>query len=149
MLINPIQDGPFRGCSSWGEMAKRSPSLKSVTHPAMMKLDTVIPYLKKIQKIYKSRDTPLEFCWPKHFLSKKSLIVGIIYRPPNQSNFLEIINANFEKLDADIKELYILGHFNINMCQNNKYVILDDNMVSSKFISSCIKNNHQLGLCNL
>ena len=32
------------------------------TYPAMMKLGTVIPYPKKIQKIYESRDTPLEFC---------------------------------------------------------------------------------------
>ena len=37
-------------------------TLKSVTHPTMMKLGTVIPYLKEIQKIYKSRDTPFEFC---------------------------------------------------------------------------------------
>ena len=29
------------------------------THPAMMKLGTVIPYLKMLQKIYESRDTPL------------------------------------------------------------------------------------------
>ena len=28
----------------------------------MMKRGIVIPYLKKIQKIYKSRDTFLEFC---------------------------------------------------------------------------------------
>ena len=27
----------------------------------MMKLGTVIPYLKKIQKIHETRDTPLEF----------------------------------------------------------------------------------------
>ena len=27
-----------------------------------IKLGTVIPYPKKIQKIYESRDTPLEFC---------------------------------------------------------------------------------------
>ena len=32
------------------------------TYPTMMKLGTVIPYLKKIQKIYKSCNTPLEFC---------------------------------------------------------------------------------------
>ena len=32
------------------------------TYPAMMKLGTVIPYLKKIEKIYESRDTPPEFC---------------------------------------------------------------------------------------
>ena len=30
--------------------------------PPMMKLGTVIPYLKGISKIYKSRDTTLEFC---------------------------------------------------------------------------------------
>ena len=30
--------------------------------PIMMKLDIVIPYQKKIQKVYKSRDKPLEFC---------------------------------------------------------------------------------------
>ena len=28
----------------------------------MLKLGTVIPYLRKIQKMYKSRDTSLEFC---------------------------------------------------------------------------------------
>ena len=28
----------------------------------------IISYLKKFQKLYESRDTPLEFCWYKHFL---------------------------------------------------------------------------------
>ena len=32
------------------------------TNPTMMKFGTVIPYLRKIQKMYKSRDTSLEFC---------------------------------------------------------------------------------------
>ena len=32
------------------------------TYPAMMKLAIVLPYLKKIQRIYESRDTLLEFC---------------------------------------------------------------------------------------
>ena len=31
----------------WG---KKTPSLKSVTYPTVMKLSTVIPYLKKIEK---------------------------------------------------------------------------------------------------
>ena len=31
-------------------------------YPAMMKLGTVIPYPKKIPKIYESRDIPYEFC---------------------------------------------------------------------------------------
>ena len=32
------------------------------TYPSSMKPGTVIPYLKKIQKIYKSRDKPLKIC---------------------------------------------------------------------------------------
>ena len=32
------------------------------TYPTMMKLGTVIPYLRQIQKMYKSRDTFLGFC---------------------------------------------------------------------------------------
>ena len=47
--LNPVQDG--------------SPLPKIYrTYPTIMKLDTVIPYLEKIQKIYKSCDTLLEFC---------------------------------------------------------------------------------------
>ena len=60
-LLNPIQDGLFRGCSGM-EWAKRPPIPKIChTYPTMMKLGTVIPYLKKIQKLYISRDTPLAF----------------------------------------------------------------------------------------
>ena len=41
---------------------KGLPFLKSVRYPTMTKLGTVIPYLKKIQKLYESRDTPSEYC---------------------------------------------------------------------------------------
>ena len=47
LYFNPIQDGFFRG---------------KKTYPTVMKLGTVIPYLTKIQKMYKSRETSLEFC---------------------------------------------------------------------------------------
>ena len=59
-LLKPIQDGHFRGCSRIGEGAgaKRStlPKICDI-NPTVMKLGTVIPYLKKIQKIYESRGT--------------------------------------------------------------------------------------------
>ena len=38
-------------------------------YPTMMKLGTVIRYLKKIQKIYESRDTLLEFRWHQQFFT--------------------------------------------------------------------------------
>ena len=45
-----------------GGEAKRPPPPKIChTYPVMMKFGTVIPYLKKVQKIYKSWETPLEF----------------------------------------------------------------------------------------
>ena len=59
--------GFFGAAHGWGE-AKRPPLPKiCLTYPAMMKLGTVTPYPKKIQKIYESRDTPLEFSRHQHF----------------------------------------------------------------------------------
>ena len=66
-----------------------------------------------------------------------------MYRPPSQTNFLEILNMTFEKVDVDKKEIYILSDFNINMYHNNRYIVRDDNTISSKFLSHDIKNYHQ------
>ena len=53
--------GDAHGCGRG--VPKRPHLLKTChTYPTMMKLGTVTSYLKKIQKIYESRDTPLEFC---------------------------------------------------------------------------------------
>ena len=63
--LNLIQDGLFQGCSRMGGGQKiPPPPLPKICHtyPTMIKLGTVIPYLKKIQKLYESRDTSLEFC---------------------------------------------------------------------------------------
>ena len=60
-----MQDGLFRGCSRMGG------GLSHIRHtyPTMMNLGTGIPYVKMIQKIYKSRDTSLEQKWlPQVFL---------------------------------------------------------------------------------
>ena len=55
--------GIFGAGHEWVGRAKRLLLPKIChTYPTMMKLGTVIPCLKKIQKVYKSRDTPLELC---------------------------------------------------------------------------------------
>ena len=63
-FINPIQDGLFLGCSQMGREGGQKGLLPKICHtyPTMMKLGTVIPHPKKIQKTYESRDTPLDFC---------------------------------------------------------------------------------------
>ena len=50
------------GCSRIGGTKKASLPKICLTYPTMMTLGTVMHYPKKIQKIYKSRDTSLEFC---------------------------------------------------------------------------------------
>ena len=56
--------GIFGAGHGWGGgSTKRRPLLKIChRYPTMMKLGTVTPYLKEIQKIYESRDTPPDFC---------------------------------------------------------------------------------------
>ena len=60
---------------SWSKNKGPPPPLKSVTHILHWWNLAVIPYRKKIQKIHKSCDTSLEFCWNQHFL--KSAIFSI------------------------------------------------------------------------
>ena len=61
----------------------------------------------------------LEISLPK----SKPVTVGIVYRSPSQTSFLETINENFYKLDTISKETYTLDDFNINLYLNNKYIL--------------------------
>ena len=47
--------------------------------------------------------------------NSKAIAVGTIYRPPNQSNFLEALNENMNKINSISNEIYILGDFNMNL----------------------------------
>ena len=72
--VNHIQVGSFWGCSRIGVQKCPLPKICH-TYPTMMKLyarnfSTVIPYLTKIQNIYKSRDKPIKFCWHQYFFTK-------------------------------------------------------------------------------
>ena len=54
--------GFFGAAHGWG--GQKGPPLLKIcqTYPTMINLGTVIPYPKKIQKMYESRDTSLKFC---------------------------------------------------------------------------------------
>ena len=70
-IFNLIQDGLFRSCSKMG--SKKVPFSKIChTYPTIMKLDTAVRYLKRIHKIYKSRETPHDLCWYQLFFHRKS-----------------------------------------------------------------------------
>ena len=73
--VNHIQDGSF--WAAHGSGCKNAHLHKIChTYPKMMKLGTVIPYLTKIQNIYKSRDTPINFCWHPYFFTKNHQLIS-------------------------------------------------------------------------
>ena len=53
----------------------------------------------------------------------KIFLVGTIYRPPSQNNFLELLNSNMNKINSVDNEIYILGDFNINLFLNGSYIL--------------------------
>ena len=65
----------FGAAHGW-DGGKKAPLPKiSHTHPTMMKLCTVMPYLRKIQKICESCDTHPHFCWHQHFFTGNQQIL--------------------------------------------------------------------------
>ena len=64
--------------------------------------------------------------------STKPVVVGTIYRPPNQTNFKDIFNKNLSKVDTNNAQ--ILGDFNINLWQNGKYVFQKQNLLSCQSV---------------
>ena len=72
----------------------------------------------------------------------KPITVGIIYRPPNQSKFLDIFEENLPKLNTSYREIYFLGDFNINLFENGKYVFQKSSS-NNKNLDSFTKKYHE------
>ena len=69
--------GFFGAAHGLGAQKSPPPPLHKIcyTYPTMMKLGTVILYPKRIQKLYESHDTLLEFCWHLHFFTGNQQIL--------------------------------------------------------------------------
>ena len=68
-VFQPYPGWAFSGLLTDGRGGKKAPLPKIChTYPTTIKLGTVIPYPRKIKKIYESRDTPLD----QHFFHRKS-----------------------------------------------------------------------------
>ena len=69
----------------------------------------------------------------------KPITVGIIYKPPDQTRFLEILSDSLNSLNMLSEEWHILGDLNINLYQEsstfgqeNKNIIKRANRISSE-----------------
>ena len=75
--------------------------------------------------------------------NSKPITIGTIYRQPNQSNFLEILNENMNKIDLISNEIYILGNFRINLSLNYSDIFSNKSMLNNKSISSDVKSYYE------
>ena len=75
------------------------------------------------------------------------MTVGIVYRPPSQTSFLETMNEHFYKRDTINKETNILGDFNINLYLNNKYVFEKCSTIVSETIPYDVRKYQEF--CNV
>ena len=75
----------------------------------------------------------IEHVYINLFIPKmKPILIGIFYRPPGQDNFLEILTNDLNLLDIGRNEIYLLGDFNINLLQDNKYILKENLACKSK-----------------
>ena len=84
-------------------------------------------YVKK-DRAYNIRSNLIQSCENifVELLLPKSLpiLVGIIYRPPNQSDFLEKIATSFQDIhNLNDQEIHILGDLNYNLFENGNYIL--------------------------
>ena len=60
--------------------------------------------------------------------NSKPILVGIVYRPSDQSGFLDkLSNAINNTTNFDSQEVYILGDFNINLINTKTSIMVSDN----------------------
>ena len=81
-------------------------------------------------------------CFFEIFIPKvKPIAIGIFYRPPNE-NF-NIFSNEFQQFDSKTNEIYLLGDFNINLLQNGKFILKENQSYKLKSSSSALVNKYK------
>ena len=68
------------------------------------------------------------------------IAIGTFYRPPNEKDFLNIFSNEFQQTDNKTNEIYLLGDFNINLLQNGKFIIKENQSYKLKSSSAALVN---------
>ena len=79
----------------------------------------------------------------------KPILVSILYRPPNQQKFLEMLSSGLEKLELEKQEAYMLGDFNINLMQDGAYAFNKKCIIQGKTTLQNPLLKPLFELCNL
>ena len=73
----------------------------------------------------------------------KPIAIGIFCRPPNANDFLDIFSNDFQQIDRKTNEIYLPGDFNINLLQNGKFILIENQSYKLKNASSALVNKYK------
>ena len=79
------------------------------TYPTILTLGSLISYLKKIQKRYKSHDTLLEFCRHQHFYQKSATFV-LLRNIDKDCNFVWVFKGCSNKKGCNFDNVSKIGY---------------------------------------
>ena len=83
----------------------------------------------------------------------KNIIVGSVYRPPNQNTalFLDKFNDILSRISKDNKQCYVMGDFNLDLLQYNYHTPTQEfiDTIFARIYSSHLQSNApHLLFCN-
>ena len=73
----------------------------------------------------------------------KLIFLGIIYRPPNNINFLECFNKNLDDINLN-NEVFLLGDFIINLFHNGKYILKENQAMQNRIPGTHLVSQYNL-----
>ena len=73
----------------------------------------------------------------------KPIAIGIFYRPPNENDFLNIFSNDFQQIDSKTNAICLLGDFNINLLQNGRFLLKENQSYKLKSSSSVLVNKYK------
>ena len=73
----------------------------------------------------------------------KPIAIGILNRHPNENDFLNRFSNDFQQIGSKTNEIYLLGDFNINLLQNGKFILKENQSYKLKSSSSALVNNYK------
>ena len=73
----------------------------------------------------------------------KPIAIRIFYRPPNENDFFNIFSTDFHQINDKTNEIYLLRDFNINLLQNGKFILKENQSYNLKNFQFCLSKQIQ------
>ena len=103
----------FGTAHGWGDQKDTPLLIICHIYPLVMKLGTVIPYLRKIKNIYKSCHTILDFYWQQHFFKVNKQILP--YQEIQILIAFSYISSNSFNIFSVLKDFVNTSGYNFGM----------------------------------